>query len=195
MAVETAARHEALALLCPDTLTVWDKPEICLRVPEVDDAEDLYEVMLMNQQHMEVFQPLRMNGATMADLAISIDASRMLMSRGAALNYHIVKGESIVGGVAIRSIGNAVKTPRLAYWVSQEAEGRGYAYSASRRLVQFAFEDMGVDTVALTIDPRNTRSEQVASRLEAFLTGEVETLQSEDGQTVATYRIWEIEKQ
>lgn len=59
--------------------------------------------------------------------------------------------------------------PEIAWTVFEAAEGRGVAYEASFAARQFAYEQLGWNTVISLIDAKNERSAVLAKRLGATL--------------------------
>ncbi|MDX1554575.1 MAG: GNAT family N-acetyltransferase [Xanthomonadales bacterium] len=53
----------------------------------------------------------------------------------------------------------------MGYWLAPEARGTGFATEAGAASLQFAFEDLGAETVVSYIDPTNEPSKRVAERL------------------------------
>jgi ribosomal-protein-alanine N-acetyltransferase len=65
----------------------------------------------------------------------------------------------------------------LAYVFAKDFWGKGYAFEASKALVDFGFESMGLNRIYATVDPENLRSERVLEKLgmqyEGYLRQEV----------------------
>ena len=55
----------------------------------------------------------------------------------------------------------------LGYWLVEDAFGKGYATEAAIRSLQYAYNDLNVDTLVSYIDPANEPSIAVAERLGA----------------------------
>lgn len=62
----------------------------------------------------------------------------------------------------------------VGYWLMPEAQGKGYATEAARRVIAHAFDDLGTQTLVSYIDPRNGPSIKVAERLGARREAEIE---------------------
>jgi hypothetical protein len=52
----------------------------------------------------------------------------------------------------------------IGYWIRTSEAGRGYATEATRRIAEFAFDDLGAERVEIWCDARNERSAAVARR-------------------------------
>jgi ribosomal-protein-alanine N-acetyltransferase len=74
----------------------------------------------------------------------------------------------------------------LGYFLLPPFWSQGYATEASRRVVAYAFEELGLPSLVAIIDPRNQASQSVALKLGMQL--EQEVLRS-DGVTRRVYRL------
>lgn len=89
-----------------------------------------------------------------------------------------------VGMVGIFGLGRPARTPRLGYWVIREFRGRGLAVASARMLAGWAYDELGIETLLLDIEPSNQASHRVAAKLGAKRVGEV---------TEGTVRLWRYE--
>ena len=64
----------------------------------------------------------------------------------------------------------AMQGAYIGYWIDEEAAGNGYVPEACALLFRFAFEELGLHRVQISIVPRNYPSRQVARKL--WLRGE-----------------------
>ncbi len=64
----------------------------------------------------------------------------------------------------------AMQGAYIGYWIDEDAAGNGYVPEACALLFRFAFEDLGLHRVQISIEPRNYPSRQVARKL--WLRGE-----------------------
>lgn len=75
--------------------------------------------------------------------------------------------------------------PEVGYMLGREWWGRGYATEAAQAAMDWGFEQIGFDELISLIDPANTASIAVATRLGESLRGEAEVM----GHPVQLYRI------
>lgn len=64
----------------------------------------------------------------------------------------------------------------VGYWLAEEARGRGFAAEAAIRSRQFAYENLGVDTLVSYIHPDNAPSQRVARSVGAVHERDIELL-------------------
>ena len=74
----------------------------------------------------------------------------------------------------------------LGYFLLPPFWSQGYATEASRRVVAYAFEELGLPSIVAIIDPRNQSSQSVALKLGMHLEREVPR---SDGVTRRIYRL------
>ena len=72
---------------------------------------------------------------------------------------------AFAGQVALHYGNWSVPRFELGCWIHAEYAGCGYATEASRALITFAFEVLGVARLELRFDHRNTASQRVAEKL------------------------------
>lgn len=84
------------------------------------------------------------------------------MSEGRHFSFLIfVRGE-MVGGVELGPIMDADKRRAfLGTWVAEDYAGRGYALRAAEAVVDFGFDDLGLESIDATVLPSNTPSVRV----------------------------------
>jgi ribosomal-protein-alanine N-acetyltransferase len=76
-----------------------------------------------------------------------------------------------VGEMNLSSVSRgAFQNADVGYWVDQAQAGRGYVPEACVLLFRFAFEEIGLHRVQISIIPRNRPSRRVAQKL--WLRGE-----------------------
>src|SRR5581483_4013312 len=68
----------------------------------------------------------------------------------------------VVGWVGLMPLETTGETEGY-YGLAREAWGKGYAREAARRVVRFAFEDLGLPRVVAVVQPENLRSIRVVS--------------------------------
>ncbi len=62
----------------------------------------------------------------------------------------------------------------LGYWLTKAAQGKGYAMEAALAARNYAFDELGADTLVSYIDPKNAPSIRLASRMGATICETIE---------------------
>lgn len=71
-----------------------------------------------------------------------------------------------LGGTGYPRLDWAIRSFEIGYWIRSSAEGHGYVREAVQALTRLAFEELGANRVEIRCDARNTRSSNVAERLD-----------------------------
>ncbi|SDD17331.1 Protein N-acetyltransferase, RimJ/RimL family [Paenibacillus sp. UNCCL117] len=95
-----------------------------------------------------------------------IEAVRQSIEKGENYAFAIVKKEdgALIGNM---SMGVSLKHKRaeLAYWIGKPFWGQGYATEAAKRIVQFGFEDLGLNRIQAAAMTRNPASYKVMIKI------------------------------
>jgi ribosomal-protein-alanine N-acetyltransferase len=90
---------------------------------------------------------------------------------GTGFAFGIFAGACFVGEVNLSSVQRGpFQNAYVGYWMDQSHAGRGYVPEACVLLFRFAFEDLGLHRLQISIIPRNRPSRRVAQKL--WLRGE-----------------------
>lgn len=71
----------------------------------------------------------------------------------------------IVGGVLLRTVDWSARRTEIGYWIGTGHQGRGLVTRAAAAVIDYAFDEMGLDFVALQAAVDNRPSQAVAERL------------------------------
>ena len=77
----------------------------------------------------------------------------------------------LLGGVGINHRIPAYRSANLGYWTADAARGRGVAVEAARQAARFGFETLGLQRIAILVQPENRASLRVAIKLGAVCEG------------------------
>ncbi len=91
--------------------------------------------------------------------------SRSDWEAGTRYRLAIWQGTSFLGLVLLREIDWDERSAELAYLLLEHAEGKGLAYEATSKVVQWAGEELGLEDLWARILAGNTRSEKLAAKL------------------------------
>ena len=89
-----------------------------------------------------------------------------------------------IAGFVVLGFEPGDQEPELGFMLTKQAEGRGIAFEAASAALSHAFDTLGWATLVSYIDPANSRSIALATRLGAQPDGTI----TEDGATTLIYR-------
>lgn len=85
---------------------------------------------------------------------------------GSGYGFGIFVGERFCGEINLNSIQRGpFQNCYVGYWMDEELAGNGYVPEAVVVVLRFAFEDLGLHRVQISIIPRNTASRRVVEKL------------------------------
>lgn len=84
---------------------------------------------------------------------------------GAHLGVLHPSSNEILGSVALTKIDWENASAHLGYWTAKEARNQGVARRASRLVIEWAFDGLGLERIELLCDPENIPSQRVAEAL------------------------------
>ena len=104
---------------------------------------------------------------------------------GTGYGFGIFAGGRLVGELTLSSVQRGpFQSAFIGYWVDESQAGRGYVPEAVAVALAFAFEDLGLHRIEISIIPRNARSHRVVEKLGIRKEGVAERYLQIDG-------IWE----
>lgn len=157
-----------------------------LRAPEITDF-DTYRTILMSDRAIHMDGPLDRREAWL-DFVQCI-ANWPL--RGHGLFTITAKTDGAILGFVNLTLEHGDREPELGWFVTETAEGRGYAFEAAEAVRGWGLRDAQLTAMVSYIDPPNTRWIRLATRLGGWhdetASAELSRAQGED---VLVYRHW-----
>jgi RimJ/RimL family protein N-acetyltransferase len=146
---------------------------IVARRYRAEDAGALHAAIEAAHQHLARWLPGFDRPPTLNDIQASIEHgdTRWSMRESFSVGLFLRSNGVLLGDLRLRPTSWQVPAFDIAYWLCPEAQGHGYASEAVSLVTNFAFDRLKAQRVAITCDPRNTRSARVAERLGYVLEG------------------------
>ena len=96
----------------------------------------------------------------------------------------IVYQDNIVGNCSFNSIDHDLKKVTIGYWLSKNQQGKGIVTQVVRKLIQIAFEELGMEKVEISAAVENAASRAVCERLGCELEGIITRNENLNGRIV-----------
>ncbi len=147
---------------------------LVLRPPSLDDVAGLWpHVTDPRVTRFLAWDPHPDRETTRTMLQALIEAQKQ--ARG--FHWIVIRSEEVVGIVSLIDVRWTFRCwilnrAELAYWIAPAQQGAGYATEASRRILQFGFEDLGLHKIIVYHVTANPPSGAVAQRLGFRYVGE-----------------------
>lgn len=145
---------------------------ITLRPLRDEDFDDWREVRLANEDWLLKWEPLRPAGVPdpvrdRSAFHVRCDARRRDRQAGTGYSFGVFVDESFAGEMNLSSIHRgAHQNCYVGYWIDHRRAGNGYTPEALVAVMQFAFEEINLHRVQISIIPRNSASRRVVEKLD-----------------------------
>ncbi len=143
---------------------------VLLRPLRVEDYRAWHEVRTRSRDWLIHWEP-RPAGTSFPPEDRSTFTARCAMRArdrqlGTAYGFGIFLGASFAGEINLSSISRgASQAAYLGYWIDEKQAGQGYMPESCVLAFAFAFEELGLHRVQVSIIPRNTKSRRVVEKL------------------------------
>jgi ribosomal-protein-serine acetyltransferase len=160
------------------------------------DAPAVFRLVDRNRSGLVPWMPWARDATAVTTEAFVAEAVAAAQS-GSGFHFTLWCANEPVGAIGLHQIDPRYRCAQMGYWLDAGAAGRGLATGASRRLLTWAFDDLGLERVELRVHPRNARSRAVAERLGCLYEGRLcEESMPEDLRDldvfVMTARRWDV---
>lgn len=129
--------------------------QIILRLPEVDDSHDMFELL----QDDDVLKYVNFTKPKSVEDCIEfICYSLNEFAKGAEANYAIVNNGKLLGIASLMRVDWENSTAELGIWLGKSFWGKGYNYEALNLLIDYAFGDLDFKSLTASMKTDNMRS-------------------------------------
>ena len=143
--------------------------ELYLRLLEENDARDLLKLYRDNQSFLQPWEPHRPEGFfTLENIRFIIHSDQEAARADEAYAFGLFRAENdqLIGRYRLSWVMRGfAETCNLGYFLAEEFNKRGYSTRAVRRVVQFAFEELGLHRVAAATLLHNLGSQKVLEKV------------------------------
>ena len=160
MASETSAR---LTIRYPSALRVDENIE--LRLVGERDASRIFELTDRNRQYLRKWLPWVDGTQTAADTMAFIERAMEQVRQGQGFHACIEYRGDLAGVIGHVYLDPVNRRTEIGYWLGEEFQGRGIMTRACRRLVDQAFESLGLNRVVIRVAVENRKSRAIPERL------------------------------
>jgi ribosomal-protein-serine acetyltransferase len=138
--------------------------DIDLRLHEPRHAEQVFRLVDANRDHLRRWLPWVDASASAEDTRAYIRGMLHAVADGREYGFAILHHGELVGGIGLHLIPELAEA-EIGYWLAEDAQGQGIVTRASRALLRFAFEELGMHRVIIKCAKENARSRAVPERL------------------------------
>lgn len=145
---------------------------IVLRPLTLGDFDQWREVRRRNKDWLTKWEPQRLPGQPDAvedrdAFAIRCSARQRERQLGTAFGFGIFVEGQFAGEINLSSLQRGpFQSAYVGYWIDERHAGHGYTPEAVVLLARFAFEELHLHRIQISIIPRNSASRRVVEKLE-----------------------------
>ncbi|HEX3355717.1 MAG TPA: GNAT family N-acetyltransferase [Tepidisphaeraceae bacterium] len=141
------------------------EPGLELRLYEERQADEIYQTILANREHLRRFMPwvMKMEGPQSERDFIKRSLQQLVNNDG--FQCGIWEHGRFVGGIGVHWIKWDLKYTEMGYWLTADAQGRGIMTKACSAIIDHAFGVWKLNKVQICCHPENVRSRAIPERL------------------------------
>ncbi|MGF7536024.1 GNAT family protein [Bacillus mexicanus] len=139
---------------------------IIFRLLEPKDADRLAELIIENQQRLGrwLFFAENPSSAETYRETLIPDWRRQYADLN-GIEAGLFYDGSLCGMIGLHNLDQVNRKAEIGYWIDKEYEGKGIMTAACRTLISYAFEEFGLNRVAICAAVGNEKSRAVPERL------------------------------
>ncbi|MGH2445824.1 MAG: GNAT family N-acetyltransferase [Candidatus Limnocylindria bacterium] len=147
----------------PDHL---ESARLLIRSPQPGDGAEVHAGIVESLDELRPWMPWAQIEQSAADVEanVRLALADFIARRDLRLHLYLRDGGGFVGSSGLHRIDWAVPRFEIGYWVRTSMAGQGFATEATRRIADFAFDELDAERVEIWCDARNERSAAVATR-------------------------------
>ena len=144
---------------------------IALRSLKKEDFIHWQEVRQQNHDWLTKWEPLRSPGQKDPAKDINVFEARCRSRQresqlGTGWGFGIFIGDCFIGEINLNNVTRgAFQSSHVGYWISEDKAGNSYTPEALVVLMRFAFEELALHRLQISIVPRNLSSRRVMEKL------------------------------
>ena len=139
--------------------------EILLRPVVQTDAEAVFIAVRANAQRLIEYMHWMTPDYSIEMANEFVEHSNAVAATGESLSLGIFRDGVFIGAIGFVYFDRKVRKTEIGYWIDSAAEGNGIISTATRVLIDFAFEKLSMNRIEIRCATRNVRSAAVPRRM------------------------------
>lgn len=154
-------------------------------------ATEIYALVDANREYLGQWMPWVKGTTSVTDVESFIERSVVGFSKGETLVCAIEYKGKLGGVISYNKMSKALKKVELGYWISSHLQGKGIINRACKKLIDYAFNELQMEKVEISVATKNLSSRNVCKKLGCSLEGEITNSENLNGSIVdhAVYAI------
>lgn len=145
--------------------------ELELRPFAEENAEELFETVTANYEHLRQFLDWATEDYSLESAKEFIERSQKASAENTSQGFGIFYRGKIVGAIGFVSFDRKGRRTEIGYWISKDYESKGIITKSCQKLIDYAFDKLGMNRIEIRCATENTRSRAIPERLNFKLEG------------------------
>ncbi len=129
------------------------------------DVASALEIVLANRKHLQTYmQWMTPNYSIEDSRKFIIQAIKDRLDKK-TLGLALVRDERIIGSTGFNRLDWNARVCEIGYWIDHRDEGKGIVTKACQAMIEYAFDELGMNRVEIRCSAENSRSAAVPERL------------------------------
>src|ERR1043166_2203697 len=111
------------------------------------DVDTALELIVRNYDHLRTFMEWAKPNYSRKDAEEWVARAANRASDDQPLNFCIFRGEKMIGTIGFAYFEHEAKVTEIGYWIDAAEEGKGIVSRATQKMLEIAFDELGMDRV------------------------------------------------
>lgn len=139
--------------------------DIKLYLPRISYAEDLFELVSNQRDHLSPYVPFATSVKNVDDVKKFIKNIQITNQSKRSLITYLFYQEELIGSIGFVNINPKHASAEMGYWISKDFQGKGIVTKSCKKLIAYGFKHFDFHRIAMKVVPKNERSLKIPKRL------------------------------
>jgi ribosomal-protein-serine acetyltransferase len=145
--------------------------KIKLRPYIESDAEQIFAAVTTNYEHLRPFLLWIVPGYSVEGAREFIKQTQKDSADKKLQGYGIFYNDKLIGSIGFNKFDWDAKVTEIGYWLAKDFEGQGIITKSCKVLINYAFDELGMNRIEIRCADKNVRSRAIPERLGFKLEG------------------------
>lgn len=145
--------------------------KISLKLRDKEDAERVFELVQNNRAYLREWLPWVDTTLSPKNSEEYIAECKKGFEEKTNADFGVIYEGQIVGSLGFHEIDKKNERAEIGYWLSEDAQGKGIITACVKKLLEFGFEELGLNRIEIKCATSNIKSRAIPERLDFILEG------------------------
>ncbi|MDP4292246.1 MAG: GNAT family protein [Bacteroidota bacterium] len=146
-------------------LNLWVEDGLILKEIQINDAESIFNIIDQQRDYLREWLPFIDYTWHIGDTRAYIYSVYDKPYGHRDMVFSIWYQGKIVGLIGLKGTDRDNHKTEIGYWLSNDQQGKGIVTKSCHRLVQYLFENMGMNRIQIRVGTSNEKSKKIPKRL------------------------------